>query len=260
MKKKLLGQTGIEVSMLGLGTVKFGRNQQVHYPEVFDLPDDQHILTLLSLAAESGINLLDTAPAYGISEERLGKLLKNQRQQWVIATKAGEEFVNGQSHYDFSRAAITASIERSLKHLHTDYLDIVLIHSNGEDEKIIQQMSVFDTLNRCREMGKIRAYGMSTKTVAGGLLTIEQADLAMVTYNPLHLAEQAVIDAAHEKNKGIFIKKAFASGHLNKITGDDPVHTAIKCILQQSGVSSLILGTINHDHLRHNIACAEEFF
>src|SRR5690606_15619655 len=84
-----LGQTGLTVSALGLGTVKFGRNTGVKYPRSFELPDRSAAANLLSLARDLGINLLDTAPAYGESEERLGELLQGQRQDWLICTKAG---------------------------------------------------------------------------------------------------------------------------------------------------------------------------
>src|SRR4051812_24720467 len=103
MLSRPLGSTGLTVSMLGLGTVKFGRNQKVKYPEAFDLPSDAQIEGLLDVALEAGINLLDTAPAYGVSEERLGKLLGSRRDQFVIVTKTGEEFIDGQSVYNFSK-------------------------------------------------------------------------------------------------------------------------------------------------------------
>ena len=81
---RTLGSTGMSLSPLGLGTVKFGRNQGVKYPSHFDLPSDQQIRNLLAQAQDLGINLLDTAPAYGISEERLGPLLAGQRADWLI--------------------------------------------------------------------------------------------------------------------------------------------------------------------------------
>ena len=102
LRKCRLGQTSLDVSILGLGTVKFGRNQGVKYPNSFSLPSDKELSHLLSLAADVGINLLDTAPAYGMSEERLGHLLQGQRHQWIISTKVGEEFIQGQSYFDFS--------------------------------------------------------------------------------------------------------------------------------------------------------------
>ena len=99
-----LGSTGFYVSPLGLGTVKLGRDQGVKYPNGFTIPDDQQALALINQARDLGINLLDTAPAYGISEERLGHLLQGQRDNWVIVSKVGEEFVEGESAYDFSAA------------------------------------------------------------------------------------------------------------------------------------------------------------
>src|SRR5579871_352138 len=110
IKKVELGDTGMIVSQIGLGTVKFGRNQKINYPEAFALPSDKEILTLLDCARELGINLLDTAPAYGTSEERLGKLLQNKRQDWVLCTKVGEEFIEGESRFDFSSESIHKSI------------------------------------------------------------------------------------------------------------------------------------------------------
>jgi len=250
-----LGSTGLQVSRIGLGTVKFGRNQAVKYPRAFTLPSDKEIIELLALSKDLGINLLDTAPAYGVSEERLGKALHGQRQHWILSTKAGEEFMNGQSVFDFTADTIIQSIERSLKRLHTDYLDIVLIHSSGEDQKIIEDHAVFDTLARLKTAGKIRAFGMSTKTLSGGLSTIDHADVVMATYNPLQIEEQPILAHAHKKNKGVLIKKAFASGHLT--TGNNTVTDALHFIFKEPGVSSIILGTINPQHLRHNIAAAE---
>ena len=129
MEKRQLGQTGIEVSLLGLGTVKFGRNEQVKYPEGFEIPDEAFLADLLDLARSLGINMLDTAPSYGVSEERLGRLLEGQRQDWVIVGKVGEEFENGQSSYHFTPDHFKRSLERSLKRLDTNFLDVLLIHS-----------------------------------------------------------------------------------------------------------------------------------
>lgn len=246
LKLNALGKTGIQVSCLGLGTVKFGRNQGVKYPESFELPSDEHIVDLLETAKKFGINTLDTAPAYGSSEQRLGKLL-HDRKDWVIVGKAGETFENGISAYNFNADFIHRSIERSLKNLNTDYLDVLLIHSNGDDVNIIQNDKVFATLEKLKAQKMIRAYGMSTKTIEGGLLTIEQADVAMVTYNANHTEEKPIIDLAFQKNKGILIKKALASGHLNKIAD---------FIFQTPGVSSVIIGTLSPSHLQEHVLSA----
>lgn len=245
MQRRRIGSTEIEVSLIGLGTVKFGRNQGVKYPQPFDLPTDQALQSLLAAASELEINLLDTAPAYGTSEERLGKLLHGQRQRWVLSTKVGEEFIAGGSLFDFSKAAIINSVERSLQRLQTDYLDIVLVHSDGADERIIQEDGVFSTLEQLKQAGKIRAYGMSTKTVAGGKLTLDLADVAMVSYNADYTDEEVVLEYALQKQKSIFIKKALGSGHLDAAT-------ALPFVLNAPGVTSVIVGTINPEHLRAN--------
>jgi aryl-alcohol dehydrogenase-like predicted oxidoreductase len=70
-----LGHPKIQASALGLGTVKFGRNEKTKYPQRFDLPSDESIHELLKTASEIGINLLDTAAAYGRSEERIGEIM-----------------------------------------------------------------------------------------------------------------------------------------------------------------------------------------
>lgn len=259
LKKNRLGNTDLWVSALGLGTVKFGRNQGVKYPTDFELPTDNDIADLLAFAYDLGINLVDTAPAYGSSEERLGKMLQVNRQQWIVCSKVGEEFSQGQSHYDFSEKALRDSVERSLRRLRTDYLDILLVHSNGDDVNIIEQENVFAVLQEMKQAGFIRAYGMSTKTVDGGKLAVDHADVVMVTYNPLQTEELPVIQHAQAKNKGVLIKKALASGHLEKISAVDPVQTALQFIFREPGVSSVILGTINKNHLAHNVECLMRF-
>ncbi len=129
------------------------------------------------------MNLLDTAPAYGESEERLGWLAAACRRDWVIVTKVGEEFQDGESRFDFSAAATHASVERSLRRLGVAALDVVLIHSSGDDLHILEQEGVLPALLDLKRAGWVRAVGMSTKTVAGGLRTVECCDVAMVTYN-----------------------------------------------------------------------------
>ena len=254
MDLRPLGSTGIEVSPLGLGTVKLGRNQQVKYPRPFEIPDDAAVRDLLVLAADLGINLIDTAPAYGASEERLGRLLPGPRDRWVVVTKVGEEFEAGRSRFDFSAAATRASVERSLRRLQADCLDVVLIHSDGDDLRILEQEPVVETLLRLKEEGLIRACGMSSKTVEGGLRVVERCDLAMATCNLEYDDERPVFEAAAQAGKGVLVKKGLQSGH---IPGAEGVRAAMSHIFAQPGVSSVIVGTINPAHLRENVAIAE---
>jgi aryl-alcohol dehydrogenase-like predicted oxidoreductase len=242
-----LGKTGLMVSALGLGTVKFGRNQKIKYPS-FALPGDDAICQLLDDALAGGINLLDTSPAYGTSEERLGQLLGARRDQFVIVTKTGEDFSNGESTYDFSEERTRRSVERSLKRLKTDRLDCVLAHCPRQDLPSLTDSPVLATLQRLKERGDIRSFGASTNSVEGGLFALGQADVVMVTHSVNYTNEELVIQRAAELGRGVLIKKGLGSGQLTQSLEDK-----FRPIFALKGVSSLIIGTINRDHLRENM-------
>ena len=239
-----LGATDMLVSPLALGTVKFGRSQGVKYPDPVIIPDDAAVRDLLACAKSSGINLIDTAPAYGNSEARLGHLLPS-RQQWIISTKVGEQFIGSVSRFDFSGQACHASIEESLRRLRTDYIDIALIHSDGNDVDILENTDCLSALQECKKQGKIRAYGISHKTVAGAELAIDLGvDVIMATLNPSYLEEVPVIERAAQAGVGVLIKKALQSGHGSR--------EGLRLAARQSGVSSIVVGTTNPSHLRAN--------
>ena len=256
MELRALGDSGIMVSPLGLGTVKIGRDQQVKYPAGFTIPDDRAVRELLALAWDLGINTLDTAPAYGNSEERLGQLLPH-KNDWVIVGKVGEIFENGESSFDFSAAHTRMSVERSLKRLGREVIDVVLVHSDGDDMNIIQNEEACDTLQQLKREGLIRAVGMSTKTVEGGIWSVENMDVVMATYNPSHTEELPVLQRAAELNKGVVIKKGLQSGHADAAAGGGGVDAALRFVLAQQAVHSVVVGTINPEHLKHNVAVAE---
>lgn len=242
-----LGSTGIRVSTLGLGTVKFGRNIGVKYPESFSLPDMDSLARLLSLATELGINYLDTAPAYGDSESRLGELLKHNREHWIISTKVGEFYDGKQSRYDFSAKATVASVELSLERLGAEYLDIVFVHSDGDDKAVIQSTPVLESLAQLKQQGLIRAIGYSGKGV-GSELAMEIADVFMISLNETDTSQAHLLSICQQKDKGVVIKKALSSGHAS-----DP-GSALRFAADHPSVSSVIVGTINPEHLASNVA------
>lgn len=263
MIARRFGSTDLLVSPLGLGTVKLGRDQGVKYPNSFVIPDDRQALALINTARALGLNLIDTAPAYGTSETRLGQLLKGQRQDWIICSKVGEEYEHGTSSFNFSPEHTRFSIERSLKRLNTDVIDLVMVHSSGDDCQVINQFGLLELLAEIKREGKIRAFGMSTKTIAGGLLAAEKADGVMVTYNLNEPNERVVIDYCAVHNKGVLIKKALASGHICTAQPPhsqtaDPVLASMAFVLNTPGVSSAIVGTINPEHLRDNVKKAQQ--
>ena len=253
MLKRVLGSTGIDVSVLGLGTVKIGRNQQVKYPDGFELPDDKAVLGLFELAQSLGINLIDTAPAYGSSEQRLGQLLPD-RHDWVLVTKVGEIFDNARSRFDYSFAHTVNSVEQSLIKLKRDVIDVVLVHSDGNDMAIINNEPVFEALDSLKNKGLIKAYGMSSKTVAGGRWVVENCDVVMATANLDYDDERPVLELAEKLNKGVIIKKGLQSGHADSASGGGGVEASFQHILALPGVTSMIVGTIKKQHLKDNVA------
>ena len=255
LQHRRFSSTGKSVSVLGLGTVKFGRNQAVKYPggDGFTLPTDREISSLLDLCQESGINLIDTAPAYGTSEDRLGQLLGPRRKDFFIVTKTGEEFKDGKSEYIFTAEHTRMSVDRSLHRLKTNYLDCVLVHSSKDDLNVINNSPVLEILAQLKEQGKILSFGVSTSTVAGGKRAVDLSDAVMVSYNQTYLAEKEVISYAHQHGKAVLIKKGLASGHINTMGS---LEKNIRFILETPGVTSLVFGSVTPANILTNIRAA----
>ncbi len=251
-----LGDTGLAVSPLTLGTVKWGRNRGLKFP-AFELPDDRALHALLDAAFEVGINLLDTAPAYGVSEERIGKLLAERGPaggEFLIATKAGETFEDGASRFDFSAAAIRASAERSLRRLRRETLDILMVHSAPDDLSVLRDTPAPEVLDELKSEGKVRATGFSTMSPDGGLLAAERCDVLMVPYNLHYQVHRPVIDRAAELGRGVIVKRGLFSGRPDGAA--TPLAELVRAVFAVPGVSSLAVGTTSADHLRENAAAA----
>jgi len=247
MDYRRLGKTQLKVSALGFGTVKIGRNQKIKYPSSYPLPTPQEVDHLLNGVLDAGITLLDTAPAYGLAEQRIGEAVGHRRDEFTLCTKVGETFEQGESQYDFSEKAVQQSIQKSLARLKTDVLDIVLIHSDGRDIDIQTQTNIVPTLQKLRDQGTIRAIGFSGKTVAGELHAMQWADVLMVEYNPQDQTHGPVIEQAAKQDIGILIKKGLGSGWLNAAE-------SVALITATLGVGSLVVGGLTLQHLHENIA------
>lgn len=250
MKLRPLGKTGLNVSPLGFGAFKIGRNEKIKYPQPFDLPDDATVERLLNGVLDSGINLIDTAPAYGCSEERIGQFLSHRRREFVLSTKFGERFIDGESQYDFSAVGARTSLADSLRRLKTEAVDLLMVHSNGDDLTIQQQTDLVPTLQKLKFAGYARSIGFSGKTAAGAAAALDWADVIMVEYHLQDTSQEDVIAAAASRNIGVLVKKGLNSGFL-------PPANAIQFVLRNAHVSSLIAGGLNLEHLRANMATAD---
>ena len=251
MVPRPLGRTGIKISPIGLGTTKLGRNTDVKYPKPFALPSDDEVRTLIETSLEIGVNLVDTAPAYGESERKLGPLIESNRDRFVLCTKCGERYTNGRSVYDFSARAIEASLDESLRRLRTDYVDVFLIHSNGQDLEILTQSDALDALQRVKKSGKARAIGISAKTEAGILESCRSLDVVMAPFSQTDSSLMAALAKAHEAGLGVLAIKGLFSGCLEAAP-------AIEFVLRQSFIDALVVGTIAPAHLREAVSVAEK--
>lgn len=251
LARRTLGRTGIEVSLLGIGAVAFGRTEGLRYGRTPTLPDDRTLRRLLDRARSLGVNLIDTAPAYGTSEARLGELLAPHRAEWVVVTKAGESFEGGASRYDFSPPAIEASVLRSLARLRTDYIDVVLLHSDGGDVEILRRSGALDALIEQKRLGRVRAVGISHKTVAGGLAALARCDVVMTALSIGAQEQLPVVAAAAACGCGVLVKKALDAGHSTDVAA------ALGFAADQPGVACVVVGTTDVSHLDANVAALQ---
>ena len=239
-----LGSSDIRVSSIGLATGVMRSDR-----DVWEAGDENELIAAVHTALELGVTLFDTAPAYGLSEERLGAALSGRRGDLVLSTKVGETFANGRSTYDFSAAGIRQSVQRSLHRLRTDTIDLVLIHSDGNDMRILAQTDAVPTLTALRDEGVIRAIGLSGKTVEGARAALSWSDVLMVEYNDRDRTHAGVIAEAAERGVGIVVKKGLASGRLAP-------EQAIRFVLSTAGVCSLVVGSLSLDHIKENVKIA----
>jgi len=179
VKSRALGRTGIVVSEVGFGAWGIGGRTIGHtsYGET----DDRTSLAALGRALEHGINFFDTSSAYGNghSEELIGSAFSAKRRDVVIATKAGYDAWDRPP--DFSPAAVTASAERSLRRLRTDYIDLLQLHNPPPEA--LRSDELKEELAALRSSGKIRAWGVSAKSPAEALSAFQSVDVPVVQAN-----------------------------------------------------------------------------
>lgn len=248
MAKRELGSTGLKSFPLGLGTVKLGRNRDVKYPSGFDLPDDAAVDRLLNQALELGVDFIDTAPAYGLSEERLGPFVAAHRDEIILCSKAGEDWGPEGSSHDFTADGLVRSVEASLRRLRTDHLDLLLLHSDGRDREILESGDALEGLRRIRESGKARAVGVSVKTRDGIEIAARELDAVMAPFGVAHPELGPDLAAARASGCATIAIKVLGQGHAVR-EGEDPVQNAMDHVLSAEGIDLAVIGTINPLHL-----------
>jgi myo-inositol catabolism protein IolS len=215
MKYRILGRTGLKVSVIGLGTWQLGGEWGKSF-------DQSEVDVLLDKAAESGINLIDTAECYGdhLAERLVGDYLsRHDRDRWIIATKFGHRFSGFMDRTDlFGPEEVKAQLVASLRALRTDRIDIYQFHS-GSDEAFLDD-GLRAVLEDARRAGMVRNLGVSVRGAGSELQTREAFGrgygVLQVVYNRLDLrAESEVFPHARRYGLGILARVPLASGLLS---------------------------------------------
>ena len=283
MQYRILGRTELQVSSVGLGAMELGRDKNTPIVYSFKRPDEKEVIYFLHQVLDTGINFIDTAPAYQLSEERIGKALKGKRDKYILATKCGELFdETSGSNYDFSYSATEAFINRSLSKLQTDYIDLMQIHCNHLDLEIVKKGETLEAMKKAQIAGKIRFVGISPNSVKGALAAVSSGDYdtIQITYNLINREmEPEVIPEAMKNNIGIIIRGGLGYGRFNPaakeiltlvenkmITGlqsllplENPslIDLAIRFILSNNNISLVLAGTRSIKHLKENYETSE---
>ncbi len=205
---RTLGKTGLKVSALSLGTASLGMDYGIYVPGNFGRPDEKEAINLVQRAADRGINLFDSAPSYGDAEKVLGKALV-KRKDCILATK-----VNLQSGI-VKMARISQSIQKSLRLLKRDVLDIVQIHN--ATRKVLLETDIVEYLSVMRKRGYVRFIGASVYGEDNALAAIEiNLDVVQVAYNILdQRMSKEVFPAAFRAKVGIMTRSGLLKGALS---------------------------------------------
>lgn len=238
-------------SPIGFGAFKIGRTEGAKYPHAYELPDRRAVEQLLNGILDLGVNYIDTAPAYGLSEERIGQAISHRRKDFLLSTKVGEIFTNGRSRFDFSEHGVRNSLQRSLSRLRTDVIDLVLIHSGHDDLSVLRETCVVPTLLALRETGLIRAIGLSGYSAEAFRESLAWADAIMVPYHVQDASLAPIMQEAHDRQVMVIVKKGLASGRL-------AAPEAIRFVLATASVATMVVGTLSLDHMRENLTLARE--
>ena len=271
MEKRVLGKTGMEVTVLGFGSAEIGFQ---------NVPDDTAAL-LINRALDAGLNVIDTAECYPGSEEKIGKAVSHRRGEYFLFTKIGHSRGPGNPDWD-EREVLEASIETSLKRLKTDCLDLVQIHSCSEET--LRKGMVIEVLERARVTGKTRFTGYSGDGTAAryavecGAFDTLQTSVSIADQQSIELT----LSLAVERGMGVIAKRPIANaawrtgakpadayhhtywdrlGHLKypflSEPLEDAISTALRFTLAQAGVATAIVGTTRPERWEANAKLLE---
>ncbi len=215
MKYRRLGKTGLQVSVIGVGTWQFGGEWGKEF-------EQGEVDAILSKAAELGINLIDTAECYGdhLAEKLIGGAIHGRRERWILATKFGHRFTRPFQRDDvYEPAQVQRQLSQSLKALRTDYIDLYQFHS-GTDP-MFDTPGLWETLRGFVEAGTVRHLAISVSSKHASIYQVNTAsevgaEAIQVLYNRIsRSAEQEILPSCLRQNLGVLARVPLASGFLS---------------------------------------------
>jgi len=221
LEYRTLGKTGLKVTAVSMG--------------VMNCSDPAVLLRAFDL----GINFYDTADCYmhGRNEEMVGKAFEGKRQKLVIQTKV----------HAHDEKKMRASVERSLRRLRTDYIDVLVWHGHSSPDEV-SDPKLFDFMSKMKKEGKVRFTGFSAHTRMAPLLREASKsnlhDVALVSYNFTHSKDlKEAVALAAQSGMGIIAMKTQSGGYKKeKMGGLNPHQAALKYILRDQNVSAAVPG------------------
>ena len=233
MEYRTLGKTGLQISRLGFGGIPI---QKV---------DAATTRTLIETMVEKGINYIDTARAYTVSEEFLGIALEGFRDKFVLATKSMSR----------TKEAMAADIDISLTNLKTDYIDLYQIHNPTADQldQVVAPGGALEALMEAKAAGKIGHIGVTAHTVAifEKAISYDWVETIMFPYNIIENQGEPLMRQCTEKNIGFIVMKPLAGGAI-----DEP-ELALRYICANPDVSVVIPGMYSVQEIEQNLAASE---
>lgn len=214
MRYRRLGRTDLQVSEVGFGAWAIGGGKHGHS---YGPTDDAESLRAIKYAFDQGCTFFDTADIYGhgLSEKLLGQALQPHRPDCMIATKVGNDFYHGPFHQNFDPDYIREALEKSLKRLRTDYIDLYQLHN--PPLMMLERGEHYEILEALKSEGKIRFYGVSVHDAYEGMMAIDtgKPDVIQVMHNLLRQdASEELFPFAQERDIGIIAREPLASGML----------------------------------------------
>lgn len=219
MKYRILGKTGLRISVIGLGTDQFYGEWGKEFTQI-------EVNKIIKKAYEFGINFIDTAECYGdhFSESLIGSAIHKNREEWIIATKFGHKYNGFQQErtFGFSPKDVIEQLDNSLKALKTDYVDIYQFHSAGNED--FDQTDLWAVLEKNVQEGKIRHIGnaiIASAINTDDMFQLEHAEEAkvemmQVVYNRINRkAEEKALPFCQKHNIGAIARIPLARGHLS---------------------------------------------